>query len=31
MANADSFGNGVVRDTVRCKQNYTCSSNQAVR
>jgi hypothetical protein len=30
MANADSFGNGIVRDTIGCEQNYACSSNQAV-
>jgi hypothetical protein len=31
MANADSFGNGIVRDTIGCEQNYLRSSNQTVR
>ena len=22
LANADSFGNGIVRDTIGCEQNY---------
>jgi hypothetical protein len=30
MTNADSFGNGIIRDAVCCEQNYACSSNQAV-
>jgi hypothetical protein len=31
MANADSFGNNIVRDAVCCQQNYLRSSNHAMR